>query len=86
MIPSFQLIVTISYYLFVVIIIARYTAFVNRTLSTNLKGVYCAKSVEYNKNLRKPKLTEVIRGLRDLNPSAPFETYSLSRGAPSPLG
>ena len=27
-----------------------------------------------------------LRGLRDLNSRARFQTYSLSRGAPSPLG
>ena len=37
---------------------------------------------------RKPKLLALCseRRTRDLNPRAGFPTYSLSRGAPSPLG
>ena len=39
-----------------------------------------------NKKPRKHKFTRFWRGLRDLNSRARFQTYSLSRGAPSPLG
>ena len=42
--------------------------------------------IYYITKIAYPKRYAIWRGKRDLNPRAGFPTYSLSRGAPSPLG